>query len=105
MNRTNSISAWPRVGSDHGALPRLQTADQRSSQRRNRHRTVALKEAPILTDSCPTSHCKSTIEHYPSGSVVACVFLTANPSVYSPVHESIAHCWRDKEMIQPHPLV
>ena len=41
----------------------------------------------------------------PSGSVVARVFLTANPSVYTPVHESIAHCWREKEMIQPHPLV
>jgi len=48
---------------------------------------------------------QSTIEHYPSGSVVAGVFLTANPSVYTPVHESIAHCGREKEMIQPHPLV
>jgi hypothetical protein len=35
---------------------------------------------------------KSTIEHYPSGSVVARVFLTANPSVYAPVQELIAHC-------------
>jgi hypothetical protein len=52
-----------------------------------------------------TQNCKSTIEHYPSGSVVARVFLTANPSVYIPVHESIAHCWREKEMIQPHPLI
>ncbi|HYR90967.1 MAG TPA: hypothetical protein VE422_43310 [Terriglobia bacterium] len=48
---------------------------------------------------------KSTIEYYPSGSVVARVLLTANPSVYTPVHESIAHCGRKKEMIQPHPLV
>ena len=47
-----------------------------------------------VRDSCPTSHCKLTIEHYPSGSVVARVFLTANPSVYTPVHESIAYCWR-----------
>ena len=51
------------------------------------------------------SEWKSTIEHYPSGSVIARVLLTANPSVYTPVHESIAHCWREKEMIQPHPLV
>ncbi len=28
---------------------------------------------------------KLAIEHYPSGSVVARVFLTANPSVYAPV--------------------
>jgi len=48
---------------------------------------------------------ESTIEYYPSGSVVARVLLTANPSVYTPVHESIAHCGRKKEMIQPHPLV
>jgi hypothetical protein len=59
----------------------------------------------VQQGSCPTSHCKSTIEHYPSGSVVARVFLTANPSVYTPVHESVAYCWREKEMIQPHPLV
>jgi hypothetical protein len=37
--------------------------------------------------------------------VVARVFLTANPSVYTPVHESITHCWREKEMVQPHPFV
>jgi hypothetical protein len=48
---------------------------------------------------------KSTIEHDPSGSVGARVFLTASPSVYAPVHESVAHGWREKEMIQPHPLV
>ncbi len=41
-----------------------------------------------------------TIEHYPSGSVVARVFLTANRSVYTPVHELIAHCWREKEMVR-----
>jgi hypothetical protein len=56
-------------------------------------------------ESCPASHYKSTIEHYPSGSVVARVLLAANPSVYPSVHESIAHGWRDKEMIQPHPFV
>jgi hypothetical protein len=48
---------------------------------------------------------KSTIEHDPSGSVVARVFLSPNPSVYASVHESVAHSWREKEMIQPHPLV
>ena len=32
-------------------------------------------------------------------------FLTANPSVDTSVHESIGHCWREKEMIQPHPFV
>jgi len=57
------------------------------------------------TDSCPTSHCKLTIEHYPCGSMVARVFLTANPSIYTPVHESIAYCWREKEVVQPHPFV
>jgi hypothetical protein len=66
----------------------------------------ACRKAPICSpDSCPTSHGKSTIEHYPSGSVVARVFLTANPSVYTPVDEPIAHCGREKKMIQPHPLV
>ena len=64
-----------------------------------------LRKRRFLAESCPTSQYKSTIEHYPSGSVVARVLLTANPSVYTPVHESIAHCWREKEMIQPHPLV
>jgi len=33
---------------------------------------------------------KSTIQHDPSGSVIARVFLTTNPSVYTAVHESIA---------------
>jgi hypothetical protein len=47
----------------------------------------------------------STIEHYPSGRVIARVFLTADPSVHTPAHESIAHRWREKEMIQPHSLV
>jgi hypothetical protein len=37
--------------------------------------------------------------------MVARIFLTANPSVYTAMHESIAHRWREKEMIQPHPLV
>ena len=57
------------------------------------------------SNSCPLSDGESTIEHYPSGSVVARVFLTANPSVYTPEHESVAHCWREKKMIQPHPLI
>ena len=48
---------------------------------------------------------QSTIEYYPSGSVVARVLLTANPSVYTPVHKSIAQCGRKKEMIQTHSLV
>jgi hypothetical protein len=29
------------------------------------------------------------IEHDPSGSMIARVFFTANPSVYTPIHESI----------------
>src|SRR5688572_7099543 len=37
--------------------------------------------------------------------MIARVFLTTNPSVYTSVHESIAYRWREKEMIQPHPLV
>jgi hypothetical protein len=61
--------------------------------------------ADFLTDSCPTSHGKSTIQYYPSGSVVVRVFLTANPSVYAPEQESIADCGREKEMVQPHPLI
>ena len=48
---------------------------------------------------------ESTIEDYPCWSVVARVLLTANPSVYTPVRELIAHCGRKKEMIQPHALV
>ena len=52
-----------------------------------------------------TTNCWSIIEHYPRGCVVARVFLTANPSVYSREHQSITHCWREQEMIQPHPLV
>jgi len=47
----------------------------------------------------------SKIEHYPSGSVIARVFLAANPSVHTTLHESIAHCPREKEMIQSHTLV
>ena len=39
-NRFNS-SPRPRFGSDYGALPWLQTADQRSGQRPDRYRTVA----------------------------------------------------------------
>ena len=50
-------------------------------------------------------HYKSTIEHYPGGSVVARILLTANPSVYTPEYELIANCWREKEMVQPHPLI
>jgi hypothetical protein len=48
---------------------------------------------------------KSRMEHYPRWSVVTGVLLTANPSVYTAVRKSIAHWWRQKEMIQPHPLV
>jgi hypothetical protein len=47
----------------------------------------------------------STIELDPCGSVIARVFLSANPSVYTSKHETIAHCGREKEMIQPHPFV
>ena len=48
---------------------------------------------------------ESTVEDYPGGSVVARVFLSANPSVYTTVDKTIADFWREKEMIQPHPLV
>src|ERR1051326_2438638 len=43
---------------------------------------------------------ESPIEHYPRWSVVARVFFSANPSVYTPVDESLAHSGREKEMIQ-----
>jgi hypothetical protein len=39
------------------------------------------------------------IEHDPSGSMIARVFFTANPSVYTPIHESIAQGWREKAMV------
>ena len=51
------------------------------------------------------SYPASTIEHYPSGSVIARVFLTANPSVYTTLHELIGHGPREKEVIQPHTRV
>jgi hypothetical protein len=41
----------------------------------------------------------------PHGSVIARVFLTAYPSVDTPVHELIVRCWREEEMIQPHPFI
>jgi len=45
------------------------------------------------------------IEHYPRGSVVARVFLSPDSAVYTPVDQPLAHCGREKEMIQAHPLV
>jgi len=65
---------------------------------------VGLHQA-LLEDSCPMALCKSTIENDPSGSVIARVFLAANPSVYTTVHELIAQRRIEKEVIQPHPLV
>jgi len=55
--------------------------------------------------SCPKPPCESLIDHYPRRSVVARVFLSANPSVYAPVDQPLAHGGREKEMIQAHPLV
>lgn len=49
--------------------------------------------------------CESPIEHYPRGSVVARVLLSANPSVYAPVDQPLAHAGREQEMIQAHSLV
>jgi hypothetical protein len=37
--------------------------------------------------------------------VVARVFLSANPSVYAPIDQPLAHGGREKKMIQAHPLV
>src|SRR5438094_1269946 len=42
---TNSIPPRPRFCSDYGALPWLQTADQRSRQRPDRYRTVAPRDS------------------------------------------------------------
>jgi hypothetical protein len=53
----------------------------------------------------PTPPCESPIEHNPCRSVVARVFLSANPPVDAPVDQSLAHGRREKEMIQAHPLV
>jgi hypothetical protein len=52
-----------------------------------------------------TAIAEHSVTQYPSGGVAARVLLTAHPSVYTPLHESIGHRWREKEMIQPHPLV
>jgi hypothetical protein len=68
-------------------------------------RVLSAHQRRFLTDRCQTSQCMSTVEHYPSGSVVARILLTANPSIYTPADESIAHGRREKEMIQPHALV
>jgi hypothetical protein len=42
-----------------------------------------VEEGRFLGGSCRISRCKLTIEHYPSGSMVTRVFLTANPAVYT----------------------
>src|SRR5579883_2755104 len=52
-----------------------------------------------------TPPCESPSEHYPRWRVIARVFFSANPSVYAPVDEPLAHSGREKEMIQAHPLV
>jgi hypothetical protein len=52
-----------------------------------------------------SNHHFSTIELDPCGSVIAGVFLSANPSIYTAKREPIAHGGREKEMIQPHPFV
>ena len=71
--------------------------------------SIEMREAqhPVNSQSArsPNLHEGLAIENYPNRSVVARVLLTANPSVYTPVHESITHYGRKKEMIQPHPLV
>ena len=59
----------------------------------------------VTSPSPPVPPCESPIEHDPRGSVVARVFLSANPPVYAPVDQPLAHGGREKEMIQPHPLV
>ncbi len=102
-----------RLASDPALLSRyfqIQNNDSHNSRTQNRKGEINADDAlpGAIADTRQRQAGRideSTIEHYPSGSVVACVFLTANPSVYTPVHESIAHCWREKEMIQPHPLV
>ena len=75
---------------------------QLANKRRNR-KSGLLKRRFRCPSSTPP--CESLIEHYPSGSVVARVFLTANPPVYAPVDQSLAHCGREKKMIQAHTLV
>ena len=37
--------------------------------------------------------------------MVAGVFLATHPSVYTAIHESVAHCRRKQEVIEPHALV
>src|ERR1700682_1606189 len=37
--------------------------------------------------------------------MVARVLLATHPSVYTAIHESVAHCRRKQEVIEPHALV
>src|ERR1700678_3952093 len=37
--------------------------------------------------------------------MVAGVLLATHPSVYTAIHESVAHCRRKQEVIEPHALV
>jgi hypothetical protein len=46
----------------------------------------------------------STIDLYPSGSMITRVFLAPDPTIYASIHESLTCRRREKEMIQPHPL-
>jgi hypothetical protein len=52
--------------------------------------------------SCSTPPCESPTEHDPRGSVVASVLLSAGPSVYAPIDQSLANDGREKKMIQAH---
>ena len=71
----------------------------KSLSTRNESAGIVTSVVGVVTDSCPMPHCNSATQHYPSGSVVARVFFTANPSVYTAEHESIAHRGGEKEMI------
>jgi hypothetical protein len=75
---------------------------QMANKRRNR---VGGRLKRRFRCPCSTPPCESLIEQYPRGSVVARVFLSANPSVHAPKDQSVAHCGREKKMIQAHPLV
>src|SRR5688572_20790487 len=72
-----------------GGIP-LDSAIESQQLRSHRLSTFCLGDQP--------QDFKSTIEYYPGGRVVARVFLTPNPSVYTSMHESIAHRGREKEM-------
>src|SRR5260370_27776572 len=45
------------------------------------------------------------IEHYPCWRMVARVYLTTHPSVYTTVHEPVRHLRREQKVVESHAFV